>query len=49
MEKNKFFLSHIFQQFEQDTNIAVYKSESRYSKEVLEKLPLLHFMYTLNS
>lgn len=49
MEKNKFFLSHIFEQFENNSDVSVYKSESRYPKEVIKKLPLLHVMYTLHS
>lgn len=49
LDKNRFFLSHVIRQFEDDDNVWVYKSESRYPKEVIEKLPLLHFMYTMTS
>ncbi len=48
-EKNKYFLQHVMKQFDKNEDIAVYKSESRYPKEVLEKCPLLNIMYTLYS
>ncbi|MBX9808822.1 hypothetical protein K2X92_00325, partial [Candidatus Gracilibacteria bacterium] len=48
-EKNPYFFSTIIDTFIKHPNIHVYKSESRYPKELLKKIPLFHFMSTFSS
>lgn len=47
-EKNPLFLFHSLEIFK-NPKLAVYRSESRYPQAVLEKCPLLHVLYTLES
>lgn len=47
-EKNPYFLSHLLEIFEQPS-VAVYRSESRYPQAILQKCPLFHVLYVLES